>query len=64
MNIFQGGLWWVGGFLVVALIFVVVMLMRNNAAKTDKVGHTKDDAIRNSVSIKPKESTTKRVGEP
>lgn len=64
MNIFQGGLWWVGGFLIVAFICIVVMLMRNSASKTDKVVHTKDDTVRHSVSIKPKENTTKRVGEP
>lgn len=64
MDIFQGGLWWISIFLIVALIFIIAMLMRNSAAKKDSVGRNKDDVVRNSVSIKPKENTNKHVGEP
>lgn len=64
MNIFQDGLWWIGAFLILILIGIVVMLLRNSKAKVDTVVRTKDDTVRNSVSIKPRENTNKRVGEP
>jgi hypothetical protein len=59
MNILDGELWWIGAFLIVVLLGLVIMVVRNKAAKTDSVNHTKEDTVRNSVSIKPKKNTTK-----
>ena len=53
-------LWWIVILLFVFFsAFVVAMILRNNAAKTDDVGKTEKDSIENSVAIKPRENTKK-----
>lgn len=53
-------LWWIVILLFVFFsAFVVAMILRNHAAKTDDVGKTEKDSIENSVSIKPRENTKK-----
>lgn len=59
MAFFQDNLWWIGGFLIVTIFCIAVMLLRNRAAKTDTVLRTENDTVINSVSLKPKKNTTK-----
>lgn len=59
MTVFQENIWWLGGFLIVTLLCIVIMLMRNRAAKTDRVLRSEYDTVKNSISLKPKSDTTK-----
>jgi hypothetical protein len=47
---------WIIGFVVVALSCIVLMLLRNKAAKTDRVNRSEVDTIVESVSVTPEKS--------
>jgi len=50
----------VGSGIFSSIIFgIVAMILRNRAAKIDSVGRSEKDTVNNSVSIDPKENTTK-----
>lgn len=52
--------WWISILLPTFLVFyAVAMILRNYAAKKDRVGKTKNDAIDSSVSIEPRKNTRK-----
>jgi len=55
----QENVWWIGGFILVTILCIVIMLLRNRAAKTDTVIRSEHDTVVNSVSLKPKKNTTK-----
>lgn len=57
MVFLQDNIWWVGGFLILADFLIVVMLWRNNAARTDNVLRSENDTIINSVSLRSKNNT-------
>lgn len=59
MSIYEDYIGWIAGLFIFIILCVIVMLMRNRAAKTDSVGRTENDTIRNSVSLDPKKNTTK-----
>lgn len=47
------GLWWAGVVILFAITFIIAMILRNKAAKTDSVNHTKADAELNSITPEP-----------
>ncbi len=49
------------GLVLFVALFVAIMVLRNQAAKRDRVNHTKSDETANSVSIKPKKKTIKQL---
>lgn len=51
MTISQISLWWLIGFIVAGILLIIVMLLRNKAAKTDSVNYTEKDTISQSVSL-------------
>ncbi len=59
MVFFQNNMWWIGGFLIVTIFCIAIMLWRNYAAKTDTVLRKESDTIINSISLKPKRNTKK-----
>jgi len=59
MSIYEDYLGWIVGFFILLTLCILAMLMRNRAAKTDSVGRTEIDTVRNSVSLDPKKNTTK-----
>lgn len=51
---------WIGVLLFIFFaLYVIATLMRNSAAKKDKVGHKEEDSIASSVSINPQKNTRK-----
>ncbi len=59
MAFFQDNMWWIVGFLTVAIFCIAAILWRNHAAKTDTVLRNEYDTISSSVSLKPKDNTKK-----
>jgi len=59
MPVFEGNILWVGGFLLLTSLCILAIFLRNHAAKTDRVHHTEQDTIKNSVSLKPKKNSPK-----
>lgn len=59
MTFFQDYGWWLIGFLIITAICVLVMLMRNRAAKSDAVLHSENDTVLHSVSLNRKNNTRK-----
>lgn len=59
MSTFEDNLWLVALFFSFIVFCAVAMILRNRAAKIDSVGRSEIDTVRNSVSIDPKENTTK-----
>lgn len=60
MAFFQNGIWWLAGLLLaVTVLFIVMMIWRNHAAKTDTVLRKEQDTVTSSVSLKPKRNTRK-----
>lgn len=59
MSIFQDNAWLVAIFFAFIVFWVVAMILRNRAAKTDSVRRSEKNTVVNSVSIDAKENTTK-----
>ncbi len=59
MSFFQDNVWLVAMLFAFIVFCVVAMILRNRAAKIDSIGRTEKDTVINSVSIDPKENTTK-----
>lgn len=59
MSNFQDNGWLVAVFFAFIVFWVVALILRNRAAKTDSVGRTEKDTVINSVSIDSKKNTTK-----
>lgn len=57
MSIFQNNLWLAAVFFAFIVFWVVAMILRNRAAKTDTAGRSEKDTVINCVSIDPKEKT-------
>lgn len=59
MSIIEDNLWLVAVLFSFIIFCIVAMILRNRAAKIDSVSRSKKDTVINSVSIDPKENTTK-----
>lgn len=59
MSIFEDNAWLVAIFFAFIVFWVVAMILRNRAAKTDSVGRSEKDTLVNSVAIDAKENTKK-----
>jgi hypothetical protein len=59
MSIIEENLWLVAVLFSFIIFCIVAMILRNRAAKIDSVSRSKKDTVINSVSIDPKENTTK-----
>ena len=59
MSIFEDNAWLVSIFFAFIVFWVVAMILRNRAAKTDSVRRSEKNTVVNSVSIDAKENTTK-----
>lgn len=59
MGEFTPNSFWLIGFLLVVAVAVIIVLLHNNAAKTDTVNRSEKDTIENSVSITPPDEKRK-----
>jgi hypothetical protein len=59
MVFFQENMWWIGGFLLVTIFCIALMLWRNHAAKSDTVLRKESDTVASSISLKPKRNIQK-----
>lgn len=59
MNVLQDYLLWIIGFIILTALCIVIMLLRNRAAKTDSVGRSEADTVRSSVALDPERDTKK-----
>lgn len=51
---------WIGALLFIFFaLYIIATLMRNSAAKKDKVGRSEGDTVTSSVAINPKKNTRK-----
>jgi hypothetical protein len=59
MGDFTPNSFWLIGFLLLIVIAIIVVLVHNKAAKTDRVNRTERDTIEDSVSISPSDNKRK-----